>query len=116
MDKSHIASRPGSAVGIVGGDLFHVRAAVSIPAGARLIFNIRGIPVILTSKTIESGTNPASVSDQIKTVKILVDRTSIEVFVNHGDILCIKDPPHEDGLATKAEGGSVTIRITHRLP
>jgi sucrose-6-phosphate hydrolase SacC (GH32 family) len=91
--------------------LFHVRAEVSIPAGARLIFNIRGIPVILTSKTIESGTSPASVSDQIKRVEILVDRTSIEVFVNHGEISSTRFVlPHENGLATKAEGGSVTIQ------
>jgi levanase/fructan beta-fructosidase len=93
------------------GRLFHVRAEVSIPTGARLIFNIRGIPIILTSKTIESGTNPASVSDQIKMVEILVDRTSIEVFVNHGEISSTRFVlPHENGLATKAEGGSVTIQ------
>ncbi|MGA2248175.1 MAG: glycoside hydrolase family 32 protein [Verrucomicrobiota bacterium] len=93
------------------GRLFHVRAEVSIPAGARLTFDIRGIPVILTSKTIESGTSPASVSDKIKTVEILVDRTSIEVFVNHGEISSTRFVlPHENGLATKADGGSVTIQ------
>jgi sucrose-6-phosphate hydrolase SacC (GH32 family) len=93
------------------GRLFHVRAEVSIPAGARLIFNIRGIPVILTSKTVESGTSPASVVDQIKTVEILVDRASIEVFVNHGEISSTRFVlPHENGLAIKVEGGPVTIQ------
>jgi len=93
------------------GRLFHVRAEVSILAGARLRFNLRGIPVILTAKTVESGTRPASVSDQIKTVEILVDRTSIEVFVNHGEISATRFVlPHENGLSMKAEGGSVNIQ------
>jgi hypothetical protein len=93
------------------GRLFHVRADVSIPAGARLIFNIRGLPIILTSKTLESGTSPASVFGQIKAVEILVDRTSIEVFVNHGEISCTRFVlPHENGLAAMAAGGSVTIQ------
>jgi sucrose-6-phosphate hydrolase SacC (GH32 family) len=91
--------------------LFHVRAEVNIPAGARLIFNLRGIPVILTSKTVESGSAPATVADQIKTVEILMDRTSIEVFVNHGEISSTRFVlPHENGLAAKAEGASVTIQ------
>jgi sucrose-6-phosphate hydrolase SacC (GH32 family) len=93
------------------GRLFHIRAEVNIPPGARLIFNIRGVPVILTSKTVESGTRPASVFDQIKTVEILVDRTSIETFVNQGEISATRFVlPHENGLSVKAEGGSVTIQ------
>ena len=94
------------------GRLFHIRAEVNIPPGARLIFNIRGVPVILTSKTVESGTRPASVFDQIKTVEILVDRTSIETFVNQGEISATRFVlPHENGLSVKAEGGSVTLQI-----
>jgi len=94
------------------GRLFHIRAEVNIPPGARLTFNIRGVPVILTSKTVESGTSPASVFDQIKTVEILVDRTSIETFVNQGEISATRFVlPHENGLSVKAEGGSVTLQI-----
>jgi sucrose-6-phosphate hydrolase SacC (GH32 family) len=93
------------------GRLFHVRAAVSIPSGAKLTFNIRGIPVILTSKTIESGTSPAPVQDQIKTVEFLVDRASIETFVNQGEISSTRFVlPSENGLSVKAEGDSVTIQ------
>jgi fructan beta-fructosidase len=93
------------------GRLFHIQAKVSIPTGAKLIFNIRGVPVILTSKTVESGSSPASIFDQIKTVEILVDRTSIETFVNHGEISSTRFVlPHENGLSVKAEGGSVNIQ------
>ena len=93
------------------GQLFHLEAEVSIPEGARLIFNLRGIPVVLTSKTIESGHNPAPVRDQIRRVEILVDRTSVETFVNEGEISSTRYVlPKASGLSVRAEGGSVTIQ------
>jgi sucrose-6-phosphate hydrolase SacC (GH32 family) len=93
------------------GRLFQIRAEVSIPEGARLTFNIRGVPLVLTSKTIESGIRSAVVADQIKTVEILVDRASIEAFVNRGEISSTRFVlPKENGLSVKAEGGSVTIQ------
>jgi sucrose-6-phosphate hydrolase SacC (GH32 family) len=92
------------------GQLFHIRAEVNIPTGARLTFNLRGITVILTSNTIQSATSPAPVLDRVKTVEFLVDRTSVETYVNHGDISAtIFVLPHENGLSVKAEGGTVTI-------
>ncbi len=93
------------------GRLFHVVAEVSIPEGAKLTFNLRGVPLILTSKTIESGTGPAPVLDKIEAVEILVDVASIEAFVNHGEISATRFVlPKENGLSVKAEGGSVAIR------
>ena len=92
------------------GQLFHIRAEVNIPTGARLTFNLRGITVILTSNTIQSATSPAPVLDRIKMVEFLVDRTSVETFVNHGEISATRFVlPHENGLSVKAEGGTVTI-------
>ncbi len=99
------------------GRLFHIQARLSIPDGTKLIFNIRGVPVILTSRTIESGTSPASVVDRIKTVEILVDRTSIEVFVNGGEISSTRFVlPKDNGISVKAEGGSVTIQSLNVWP
>ncbi len=93
------------------GRLFHIQAEVSIPDGAKLTFNLRGVPVILTSKTIESGTAPTPVLDKIKTVEILIDRASIETFVNHGEISATRFVlPSENGLSVKAEGASVSIK------
>jgi levanase/fructan beta-fructosidase len=93
------------------GRLFHIQAEVSIPEGAKLTFNIRGVPLILTSKTIESGASPAPVLDQIKTIEVLVDRASIEAFVNRGEISSTRFVlPKENGLSVKAESGSVTIQ------
>jgi sucrose-6-phosphate hydrolase SacC (GH32 family) len=91
---------------------FHIQARVSIAPGAKLKFNIRGIPLVLTSKTIESGTPPTPVAEQIKTVDILVDRTSIEAFVNQGEISSTRLVlPRENGLSVKAEGGSAIIQL-----
>ena len=93
------------------GQLFHLRAEVSIPDGARLIFNLRGVPVILTSTTVESGNSPAAVIDRVRTVEILVDRASVETFVNSGEISSTRFVlPNENGLSVKAEGGAVTLQ------
>jgi levanase/fructan beta-fructosidase len=93
------------------GRLFHIKAEVSIPEGAKLTFNIRGVPLILTSKTIESGTRPAAVADHIMTVEILVDRASIEAFVNRGEISSTRFVlPNENGLSVKAEGAPIAIQ------
>jgi len=92
------------------GRLFHLRAEVDIPAGSKLIFNIRGVPVTLTAQTVESGHHPASVTDRIKTVEMLIDRASIETFVNQGEISSTRFVlPNENGLSVKSEGGSATI-------
>ena len=93
------------------GQLFHVEAEVTISEGARLIFNLRGIPVVLTAKTIESGHNPAPVQDQIRKVEFLVDRTSVEAFVNDGEISSTRYAlPKANGLSVKAEGGPAVIQ------
>ena len=92
------------------GDLFHVTMDVSIPAGATLTFNVRGVPVTLTHQAIACGTDPQPVRGQLKTVEILIDRTSIEVFANHGETstsTCFL--PNETGLVLQAAGGQVTI-------
>ncbi len=92
------------------GQLFHITADVEIPEGARLVFNLRGIPVVLTSRTIESGHQPASVQGRIERVEILVDRTSVETFVNGGEVSSTRYAlPKGSGLSIKAEGSGVKI-------
>jgi levanase/fructan beta-fructosidase len=100
------------------GRLFHIEAEVRIPENAELIANIRGIPVRFTKKTVESGSKPAPVADEIKTIEMLVDRTSIETFVNDGEISSTRFVlPNENGLSLQAENGEVEIRSlkVHRL-
>jgi sucrose-6-phosphate hydrolase SacC (GH32 family) len=92
------------------GQLFHIMAGVDIPEGAKLVFNLRGVPVVLTSKTVESGHKPAPVQGEVRNVEILVDRASVETFVNDGEVSSTRYAlPRMSGLSLKAEGGDVKI-------
>jgi fructan beta-fructosidase len=92
------------------GDSFHIQAEVSISDGAKLIFNLCGATLVLSSKAIESGAAHAPIPSRLKTVEILVDRTSIETFVNHGEVSSSRCfLPEQSGLSVKADGGQVAI-------
>jgi fructan beta-fructosidase len=92
------------------GRLFHLRANIEIPEGAKLTFLIRGIPVAIASHTLDCGHRHGTVEEVVKTIEILVDRTSIEIFLNHGELSCTSFVlPKENGLFLKAEGGAVKI-------
>lgn len=100
------------------GQLFHILAEVSIPEGTTVTFNLRGIQVSLNSTTLESGHKAVPVQGQLKKVEILIDRTSIETFVNDGEISSTRYVlPRSSGLSVKAEGGAATIHwlVVHSL-
>ncbi len=93
------------------GELYHIQAEVGIPEKARLTFDIRGVPLSLTASSIESGGATGAVVDSVKTVEILIDRTSIEAFVNGGEVStsrCVL--PDKSGLSVRADGGAVELR------
>jgi len=98
------------------GDLYEIRAEVTIPEKARLTFNLLGARLVLTSDTVESGSarEPgfarATLQEPVRTIQILVDRTSIEAFVNHGEVSMSRCfLPRESGLSMRAEAGPVAI-------
>lgn len=92
------------------GRQFHIVADVNISEEAKLDFNIRGFHVILTSKTLESGSKPVSVQGTVKKVELLVDTGSIETFVNDGELSSTRFIlPQENGISVRAEGGEATI-------
>jgi sucrose-6-phosphate hydrolase SacC (GH32 family) len=99
------------------GRLFHLQAEVNIPEGSKLVFNVRGIPVTLTSTTLEAGGRPARTMEPVSTIELLVDRTSIETFVNRGEVSLTRFViPKEDGLSAKAEGGPIVLRSLTVFP
>ncbi|GAA3135877.1 sucrose-6-phosphate hydrolase SacC (GH32 family) [Kribbella aluminosa] len=59
---------------------------VEIPSGAALTVDVSGTTVELTHATVTSGSEPQPVSGGLRTVRVLVDRTSVEVFANDGEV------------------------------
>ena len=92
------------------GDLFHIKMQVSIPEGATLTVNVRGVPVLLTHNTLANGSQPHPVRGALNTVELLVDRTSIEAFANQGEVSISRCfLPGTGGLSLRAAGGSVLV-------
>jgi len=93
------------------GRLFHIKAELDIPNGAKAIFNVRGNRVILTSKSLESGGAPAMASRNINSFEMLVDVASIESFVNDGEVSSTRFVlPRENKLSLRAEGGPISLK------
>lgn len=68
------------------GDLYRIRATPDIPKDGSVTFTLRGIAVTLTDKTLASGGDSVEVPSGVKSVDILLDRGSVEVFVNDGEV------------------------------
>ncbi|MGC8644335.1 MAG: GH32 C-terminal domain-containing protein, partial [Isosphaeraceae bacterium] len=93
------------------GDLFRILADVEIPEGSSLTVRIRGTPVTLASQSVTCKSKPAPVTDPVKTVEILVDRTSIETFVNGGEVaLSACYLPADDRLELTSDRGPARVR------
>jgi sucrose-6-phosphate hydrolase SacC (GH32 family) len=92
------------------GDLFQIKMSVSIPPGASLTVNLRGVPLVLTHRTMACLTDAQPVTDELSTVEILVDRTSIESFANQGEVSISRCfLPDNSGLTLTADGSPVQI-------
>jgi fructan beta-fructosidase len=92
------------------GEAFRLLAKVAIPDGARLIFHLRGADVVLTAKTLASGAPPAPVAERVRSVELLLDRASVETFVNDGELSSTRFfLPHEEGLSVRSEGGATKL-------
>ena len=92
------------------GDLFHIKMNVKIPEGATLTLNVRGVPVVLSHAAIACQTDPQPVRGELTSVELLIDRTSIEVFANHGEAstsTCFL--PNDSGLSFKTVNGAVSL-------
>jgi fructan beta-fructosidase len=109
---SNVTLPDGGVLELLRGEEFvHIKAEVSIPDRAKLTFRLRGETVVLTSKGIQSGSASGAVMGSVRTVEILLDRGSIETFVNHGEVSSTRFALQSgDTISVKAEGGPVTIK------
>jgi fructan beta-fructosidase len=68
------------------GDLYRYQMSVTVPSNSTLTMTIRGVQVVMKQRSIACGGSAQSLSADLSTVEILVDRTSIEVFANNGEV------------------------------
>ncbi|BDI30740.1 2,6-beta-D-fructofuranosidase [Capsulimonas corticalis] len=108
---TNLALKPGEDLPLhTSGDLFHINMNVAIPEGAALTLNVRGVPLILTHNAIACETTPQTVQGALTFVEVLIDRTSIEVYANHGEAstsTCFL--PNDSGLSLKAAVETVSL-------
>ena len=103
-------------VGEVEGELMHVRATLR-PAGAtKCGFVVRGTEVAYDvagrKLTCLDKAAPLSPIDGTIRLELLVDRTSIEIFANDGEVympMGIVPPENNKSIRILAEGGPVKI-------
>jgi len=99
-------------------ELLRIQAQVEIPEGSRLCFNLRGVPLILTSKAIQTGDTRGTTIGDVRSIEILLDRASMEAFVNDGEISSTNYVlPAQDQVSVKAEGGPAKLHsvTVHQL-
>ena len=108
----NLSLAPGAAQPLeAAGGLFHILAEVEALRGSVLTFRIRGTPVTATDQSAACKSKPAPVATGVRKVEILVDRTSIETFVNDGEAsLSACFLPTNDHLAVECSQGPVVIR------
>ncbi len=98
----------------VPGDLFDVRAEVDVGTAAEVGFTVGGEPVTYSVKdqTLTGlGTAPLPLTDGRLSLRLLVDRTSIETFADGGRVSlsgCFL--PKTTGLTAFARGGTAHVR------
>lgn len=108
---THVHLNAGEVLPIAAeGGLFHIRAQVTISDGAEVVLSIRGLPLVFTRRTITCGGEPVSLPSDLKTVEVLVDRTSVEVFADGGVVSLSKCfLPQGDRLTLECRGGGASI-------
>jgi fructan beta-fructosidase len=92
------------------GDLFHLVAEVEISEHATLTVDLCGVKIVIAAKGLRSGGQPTGVQGVVKKVEILLDRGSVETFLNDGEISATTYVlPRGSGVGLSAEGGSVAL-------
>jgi len=100
----------------VGGELFEIRAEFEVGDAAEFGFSIRGTPVVydvkgqqIVCKTAKAALKPEGGRVSLR---ILVDRTSIEVFANGGRVYMpvgVVHPDDNKALETTTTGGATKV-------
>jgi fructan beta-fructosidase len=100
----------------INGELFDITAEIAIGNAAQIAFEIRGVPVMYNVKdksiSVKTETAPCIPKNGKIKLRLLVDRTSIEIFINDGEYYMPMGSIPDDGdksLKLFTEGGTAQI-------
>jgi fructan beta-fructosidase len=101
----------------ISAELFEIQAEIEIGSVSEIVFNLRGNPLTYNVKDKMLGCKGKKVKldpiDGVIKLHILVDRTSIEVFPNYGQVtmhLCFPLDPEKTLQYLSADGGKANIK------
>jgi hypothetical protein len=109
FDVAHLSPNQVIPLNIQGG-LYHILAELHIDTGATVAFEFYGTEVLLTGASVACRCSPVDVADGVRTIEILVDRTSIETFINNGQLsISACYLPKDDNVRVTCTGGTAVI-------
>ncbi len=107
----------------ISGDLFDIRAEIALSGAAEVGFKLRGEPLRYSVKdrslTCLGKTAPMEAPGGTLSLRVLVDRASIEVFGNGGSVpmsSCFTPKKKDRSLALYAEGGTPKVLALDVFP
>jgi len=99
------------------GDVYEIDAEVTIDPKATLSFDLLGDVLTLKSDSIHSGRATAAMANPIRQIHILIDRVSIETYLNDGELSSTHSIlPMRSGLSVHADGAPVEIKSLKVYP
>jgi len=115
FDLANTLLKPGdNPLAGISGDLFDIQVAFEAGRGARLSVRVHGQAITCAGGTLSCLGRSAAVPpvEGKVALRILVDRTSLEVFANHGAVsmsLCFLPKERDAKPELRAEGGDIRI-------
>jgi len=118
LRKKNTTLHPGEKLlSTISAELFEMQSEIELSTASELVFNLRGNPLIYNVKDKMLSCKGKKVKltpiDGVIKLHILVDRTSIEVFPNYGQVtmhLCFPLDTNNTSVNVSARGGQAKIR------
>jgi fructan beta-fructosidase len=109
---------PGETWSLDGlGELLDIKLDARIPDRSSLTLNIAGAPLELGHHSLACGSAQQKTIGEVKTVEVLLDRTSIEAFGNGGEVSVSRCfLPAGNSVSLTATGPGVELREIRAYP
>ena len=114
----NVLLKPGEVFNLTkSGECFRLVADFELGSGATLVFGVLGEKVVVGEDYLASGTAKGTVHGKAHHIEILIDRASIEAFLNGGELSSTRFfLPKPTGLTVTAESGPVTVTSLKIFP